>query len=255
MRECIGLVTASILVNNSRTDEFHLNRGIRQGDPFSLFIFLIAAEWLHVMMSAMVNSNLFMGYSVGGLNPTMISHLQFADDTLLLGVKSWANIWALRARLILFEVMSGLKVNFHKSMLVGVNIDDSWLGQAASVLACKIGCIPFVYLGLPIGGDARRLIFWEPVLSRIKARLSEWKSIKLSFGGRLVLLKAIMSSLPIYAIFFFRAPSGIISSFESILNNFFCGGSKDHIKIAWVDWDTICMTKECGGLGAEDERI
>jgi hypothetical protein len=85
-------------------------------------------------MEAVVASNLFTGYSVGVQDPVMVSHLQFADDTLLLGVKSWANVRALRAVLVLFETMSGMKVNFNKSMLVRVNISDSWLGEAASVL-------------------------------------------------------------------------------------------------------------------------
>jgi hypothetical protein len=74
---------------------------------------------------------------------------------------------------MLFEDMSGLKVNYHKSMLVGINVDESWLSEAASVLSCKIGKFPFVYLGLPIGGDVRRLIFWESVIDQIKSRLSE----------------------------------------------------------------------------------
>jgi len=47
------------------------------------------------------------------------------DDTLLLGSKSWANVRALRAVLNLFADMSGLKVNFHKSLLVGINIGRS----------------------------------------------------------------------------------------------------------------------------------
>jgi len=53
----------------------------------------------------------------------------------------------MRAILILFEEVSGLKVNFHKSMLTGVNIFDSWLMEVASVLNCRRGSIPFVYLG------------------------------------------------------------------------------------------------------------
>ncbi|CAJ2663689.1 unnamed protein product [Trifolium pratense] len=122
-------------------------------------------------------------------------------------VKSWANVRALRAVLVLFETMSGLKVNFNKSMLVGVNISDSWLGEAASALCCKVGKIPFLYLGLPIGGDPRRLSFWDPVLNRLKNRLSGWKSRFLSFGGRLVLLKSVLTSLPVYALSFFKAPS------------------------------------------------
>ncbi|CAJ2661804.1 unnamed protein product [Trifolium pratense] len=207
IRECVCTATASVLVNGSPTDEFPLRRGLRQGDPLSPFLFLLAAEGLNVLMEAMVARNLFTGYSVGGQESIVVSHLQFADDTLLMGVKSWANVRALRAVLVLFETMSGLKVNFHKSMLVGVNIPDSWLDEAASVLCCKVGKIPFLYLGLQIGGDPRRLVFWEPVLSRIKNRLSGWKSRFLSFGGRLVLLKSVLTSLPVYALSFFKAPS------------------------------------------------
>ncbi|MCI79928.1 RNA-directed DNA polymerase (Reverse transcriptase), partial [Trifolium medium] len=57
----------------------------------------------------MVQSNFFTGYSVGVVAPVVVSHLQFADDTLLVGVKSWANVRALRAVLMLFEAVSGLK--------------------------------------------------------------------------------------------------------------------------------------------------
>ncbi|PNX58216.1 cytochrome p450, partial [Trifolium pratense] len=80
-------------------------------------------------MEAMVERNMFTGYSVGEYAPVSVSHLQFADYTLLMGTKSWANVRALRAVLVLSESMSGLRVNFHKSMLVGVNIPDSWLGR------------------------------------------------------------------------------------------------------------------------------
>jgi len=142
-------------------------------------------------------------------------------DTLILGEKSWANIRTMRAILILFETLSGLKVNFTKNHLVGVNVATSWLTQAARVLNCKVRIVPFVYLGLPIGGNARRLSFWDPLITRIKTRLSGWKSKHLSLGGRLVLLKSVLSSLPVYALSFFKAPSGTVSSIESILNFFF----------------------------------
>jgi len=105
IRECVGTATASVLVNGSPTDEFTLHKGLRQGDPLSPFMFLIAAEGLHILMKAMVDNHLFTGYSVGTPNPVGVSHLQFADDTLLLGHKSWANIRALRATLIMFEML------------------------------------------------------------------------------------------------------------------------------------------------------
>ncbi|GAU34888.1 hypothetical protein TSUD_144190 [Trifolium subterraneum] len=164
IKECVCTATASVLVNGSPTDEFPLERGLRQGDLLSPFLFLLATEGLNVLMKTMVERNRFTG---------------------------WANIRALRAALMFFESMSGLKVNFNKSMLVGVNIPESWLCEAASALRCKVGKIPFLYLGLPIGGDSGRLSFWEPVLTHLKNRLSGWKSRLLSFGGRLILLNSL----------------------------------------------------------------
>jgi hypothetical protein len=212
---------------------------------------LLAAEGLNVLMQALVEHQLFSGYSFGMQNTVFVSHLQFADDTLLIGTKSWANVRALRAVLVLFESMSGLKVNFNKSMLVGVNIDDSWLRAAATALHCKVGKVPFLYLGLPIGGDSRRLSFWEPVVARIRNRLSGWKSRFLSFGGRLVLLKSVLTSLPVYALSFFKAPSGTISSINSLLNKFFWGGVRKLGKpLGLVGTLYVCVRRmEVWGLG------
>jgi len=70
----------------------------------------------------------------------------------------------MRATLLLFQDLSGLKANFSKSLLVGVNVQGSWLAEAALVLNCKVGAIPFMYLGLSIDGNARRLAFWEPLI-------------------------------------------------------------------------------------------
>jgi len=56
---------------------------------------------------------------------------------------------------MLFEALSGLKINYHKSMLFGFNVSTSWLHEAAMVLNCNHGCLPFMYFGLPIVGDAR----------------------------------------------------------------------------------------------------
>ena len=101
-------------------------------------------------------------------------------------------------------------------MLTGVNVPHTWLLEAIAVMNCRTGTIPFVYLGLPIGGDARKLSFWKHVIDRIIARLSVWNNKFLSFDVRLILLKFVLSSLSIYFFSFFKAPTGIISSIESI---------------------------------------
>jgi hypothetical protein len=65
IKECVSTATVSILVNGSPTDEFTMQRGLRQGDPLSPFLFLLAAEGLNVMMTSVVQNNLFSGYTVG----------------------------------------------------------------------------------------------------------------------------------------------------------------------------------------------
>jgi len=89
------------------------------------------------------------------------------------------------------------------------------------ILHYKVGKVPFLYLGLSIGGDPRKLAFWDPVLNTIKSRLMGWQSRFLSFGGCLVLIKSVLTSLPVYTLSFFKAPSSIISSIESIFKFFF----------------------------------
>ena len=55
-------------MNGSPTDEFQMERGLRQGDPLSPFLFLLAAEGLNVLMKALVENGTFTGYKVGGAN-------------------------------------------------------------------------------------------------------------------------------------------------------------------------------------------
>jgi len=127
MSVCVGTATASVLVNRCPTEEFPMEHGLRQGDPLSPFLFLLAAESFNVIMLSVIAAGLFNGYRVGRENALCLSHLQFADDTLIIGEKSWLNVRSMRVVLLLFEQVSGLKVSFQKSLLTGVNVSNSWL--------------------------------------------------------------------------------------------------------------------------------
>ncbi|WJX24306.1 beta-amyrin 28-monooxygenase [Trifolium repens] len=100
-----------------------------------------------------------------------VSILQYADDTLCIGEATVENLWALKAMLRGFELVSGLKVNFWKSCLVGVNVTADFLHMASGFLNCRIGQTPFNYLGLPVGANPRRYATWAPLLDTIKRRL------------------------------------------------------------------------------------
>lgn len=86
-----------------------------------------------------------------GADGVTVSHLQYADDTLLIGEASVDNLWAMKTVLRTFELCSGLRVNFAKSNLIGANVSDDFFFLGARFLNCKQAALPFKYLGLLVG--------------------------------------------------------------------------------------------------------
>jgi hypothetical protein len=118
--------------------------------------------------------------------------------------------------LILFELILGLKVNFHKSELKRVNVYPAWLNDVVDVLNCKVGCLTMKYLGLPIGADPKRIHTWESVINLVRKRLSSRKNLAIYMGDCLVLLNIVLTAFSIYFLLFFKASSCIIFLMESL---------------------------------------
>jgi hypothetical protein len=161
IRECLVSSRIFVLVNGSPTEEFSPSRGLRQGDPLSPFLFLIVAEGFNALIKQAKEEHLFTGIPIGS-ERIVVSHLQFADDTLLFCQNSDSNIWAIKSMLRLFELASGLKVNFHKSQVLLLNVDIARQEEVAHFLGCRLGVLPFLYLGLPIGANHKCLSTWYP---------------------------------------------------------------------------------------------
>ncbi|MCI06917.1 LINE-1 reverse transcriptase like, partial [Trifolium medium] len=174
MKTCVCNGNLSVLINGSPSEQVNISRGLKQGDPLSPFLFLIVAEGLSSFMQKAVSLGFFRGFKVSP--EVVVSHLQYADDTLFIGEACVENLWTMKAILRWFELISGLKVNFFKSRLFGVNVCNAFMDQAASFLHCKKGNFPFVYLGLPVGANPRKASTWVPVVKAIEKRLLSWKN-------------------------------------------------------------------------------
>ncbi|GLT98279.1 hypothetical protein SLE2022_157910 [Rubroshorea leprosula] len=253
IKECLSSATVSVLVNGSPTKEFSMGMGLRQGDPLSPYLFIIVAEGLHALLAEAERKNLFKGVTTSTNAP--ISHLQFADDTVLLSEASVSSIRAIKFIMRWFEIMLGLKINFSKSILYGVNVDNQWIDMAAQILNCKHGSLPFTYLGLPVGGNPHRISFWKPMIEKFRSKLASWKGRLLSSGGRLTLLKSVLSALPLFYFSLFKVPKGILNELVKIQKNFLWGGLDNSKKIAWVNWEKACLAKSKGGLGIPNLAI
>ncbi|MCI07614.1 LINE-1 reverse transcriptase like, partial [Trifolium medium] len=217
----------SVLVNGSPTEEINIRRGLKQDGPLAPLLFLLVAEGLGGLMRRAVEINKFRPFLVGG-GAAPISILQYADDTLCIGEATVDNLWVLNAVLRGFEMASGLKVNFWKSCVMGVNVSNEFLVLAADFLNCRVGRMPFNYLGLPVGANPRKMSTWEPMLVVVRGRLR-------SRGNKYM-------------------PVKVWREIVKIQRKFLWSGLSERAKTCWVKWEDICRAKQDAGLGIRDLR-
>ena len=216
----------------------------------TIFLF---AEGLAGLVRQSVKANLLSGIKVGS-KEVEVSFLQFADDTLFFYEESWSKMVTMKSILRGFELASGLKINFHKSKLAGINVQSNNLLCYSKGLNCNQMGTPFKYLGLEVGGNSRKKSFWEPVVNKLKTRLSVWKGRFLSMAGKICVIKSVFTAIPLFYLSVFKASESVYKSIISIQRRFLWGWGKEKIPISWVSWENLCKPKEEGGLGLKDIR-
>ena len=110
---CISSVQFLVIVNGSPEGFFSCSRGLRQGDPLSPLVFLLIMEVLSWMLKRVESEGLIQGFSARG-NSTAglcISHLLYADDTILFCDAKLDQLLNICMVLTCFEAVTGLRVN------------------------------------------------------------------------------------------------------------------------------------------------
>ncbi|GKE04578.1 RNA-directed DNA polymerase, eukaryota, partial [Tanacetum coccineum] len=244
---CLSSSMGSVLVNGNPTSKFHFHKGLKQGDPLSLFLFILVMEILHLSFNRVLDAGLYTGISVN--NSLMISHFFYADDAVFIGNWDPSSIKTIMHVLKCFYLASGLKINPQKSKLMRIGVNKEEVDSTAAIVGYSMFSPPFKYFGVQVGANMSRLSSWHEVEAKISTRLSRWKLKTLSIGGRLTLLKSVLSSIPLYYMSLFKAPSGTLNALEVIRRNLFNGMERLEWKIAWISWDKILASMKYGGLG------
>lgn len=248
----------SILVNGTPSREFSPQGGLRQGDPISPLLFNLAGEVLNAMLTLAASRGIFKGILMRK-GAGQITHLQFADDTVVFLDGSEESAKGIKRVLQCFQLVSGLKINYNKSNLYADHRFSNEALSAANILGCKVGYWPLMYLGIPIGYSPRRSVFWEPLVRKVQSKLAKWKACSLNQAGRLTLVKSVLDSVPIYWMNTHSIPMSVSRKLEQIRINFFWGskvkGNESSRKIHLASWDKVCKPKSCGGLGIVSIQI
>jgi hypothetical protein len=138
--------TSSILLNGTQGKTIHYRRGVRQGDPLSPLLFVLAVDFLQSMINKAKDMGLLNLPILSIANPDF-PVIQYADDTLVLIEGDTRQIFFLKSLLNSFSMATGLKVNLAKSMMIPINVPDEKLDILATTFGCSKGSLPFTYLG------------------------------------------------------------------------------------------------------------
>ena len=169
---CFFLVT----LNGSPEGFFRSFRGLRQGNPLSPYLFVLRMEACSLLVDGATKGGFISGFKFKGRNGTkrQITHLLFADDTLVFYKDTEDQMVYLNWILAWFKALSGLRMNLDKSSLLPMRRVENVEGLALE-LGCQIGSLIIKYLGLPLGAKHNSISVWDGVEERFRKKLAIWK--------------------------------------------------------------------------------
>jgi hypothetical protein len=203
------------------------------------------------MIASAKRSGLFKG-----LAENLVEHgvaiLQYADDTILLIHDDVEGARNLKLLLYIFEIMSGLKINFEKSETMLILDDSVKLQEYVELFNCQKGKWPFQYLGTPV--CARRLSVAEMHFmgEKIKKSMGGWMGGAMSIGGRLIKIDSCLFNSAVYQMSMRLLHKTTIEEIKKPIRAFFWAGDANKRKYHFVKWRWICKPKSKGGLGVKD---
>lgn len=250
LRACICTTSFMVGYNGTVNGYFKGKRGLRQGDLLSPYLFVIAMNFLSLMLNKAAEDNKLKFHAK--CKATKITHLSFADDLLIFTDGSLASVQQVLMVLREFELRSGLKVSMEKTSFFSSGLTDQETQLIQATSGMKMGTLPFRYLGVPLDSKKLNLVSCEPLIQQIKAKFSSWSVKSLSFSGRLLLIKTVIAGITTFWCSSFILPKACIKRINSMCSVFLWKGDVESRNTARVSWETVVLPKKQGGLGIKD---
>ena len=233
-------LSGCVLNNGFFSSPFQLERGVRQGDPLSPYLFLIAIEIMAI--SIRTNENI-EGIKIG---EDETRSLLYADDM----TATLANISsAEKVKQILndFEKCSGLKMNLSKTKAM-------WVGKNKNSLETPLGlewCTGVKTLGIHFSCDQEQVIQqnFQDRLNEVQKMINLWKLRGLSLFGKVTMIKSFLIPKLLYVSSIIETPPEIIKQMEKMIYKFLWKGPDKVTRLSVIN------TLENGGLNLTDLEL
>ena len=241
MKSLYSNISSCVMNNGLSSQYFTVGRGVRQGDPLSPYLFILALE---VLSCNIREETSIKGITVNGRE---IKIIQYADDTscVLADEQSAKYLFKL---INSFTEVSGLKLNVNKSQAL-------WLGSD-----CHCNLKPFNVewpktpvkaLGVYFSYDviAAEKVNFESRLKHLKTIMKNWRGRYLTLSGKILLIKTFALSQFVYLASCIHVPCNVVKQIESIVYDFLWNGVKGMVKRS-----TIIGDVDEGGLKMVDVK-
>ncbi|XP_019150538.1 PREDICTED: uncharacterized protein LOC109147330 [Ipomoea nil] len=171
---CVSTVSYTFLINGTRSESVMHTRGLRHGDPLSPYLFIIYTEGLSLLLQQAQNRGLIHGCRVARGSPP-ISHLFFADDSMLFFKATIQEVIEIKGCLSMYESLSGQVVNYHKSSICySKNTGEVVRGDVAQILEVAQAPNFGKYFGLPSFIGRNKKAVFAYIEDKIKQRIGSW---------------------------------------------------------------------------------
>ena len=252
---CVTTVKYSIKFNGSLLEAFSPTRGLRQGDPLSPFLFLFVADGLSSLLRNEVNKNRITPIKVCRRAPG-ISHLLFADDTLLFFQATPEQALCVSNALDVFAACTGQLINQAKcSIMFSASCPIPSQEAIRAILHVEKQGFEERYLGLPTPDGRMHRGKFDNLQSRLCKRLLEWGDSLLAQSGREIFIKAVAQAIPTYLMGVFKLPLSLCDDLTKLVRDYWWGAEKGKKRAHWVSWTKLNRSKNQGGLGFRDMRL
>jgi hypothetical protein len=248
VRECITTPRFSIALNGSLVGYFKGGKGLRQGDPLSPYLFVLAMEVFTKLLHNKVRGSQYFQYHPY-CERQHLTHLCFANDLMLFVAADIPSIKLIKEGLEEFRMLSGLSVNQSKSEVFCANVPSDLQAQILSILQFRAGKLPVRYLGMPLISGKLSYDDCVPLIEKITARINSWTVRHLSFSGRLQFIQSVLNSIQLFWSSIFILPKKVVKAIEQRFNQFLWEGQEGGRGGFKVSWEQVCFPKQEGGLG------
>ena len=249
----LGSSYSAVFLNGARGKWFKHWRGLRQGDPLSLMLFILAMEPLQRLLELATTNGAItqVAHRSAKLRISM-----YADDAAIFLNPILEEVREVAYILSVFGNASGLLVNVAKSACFPIRCEDLDLHHTLQFFNCPIKSFPCAYLGLPLHYRKLGRVEVQPLIEKVAARLPTWKGRLLSKIGRLRLVNAVLTSIPVHFLTVFPLQKWALKKIDRVRRSFLWKGAADanggHCLVRWAKTN---RPKKFGGLGILDLEL